>query len=191
MDPENFEVSVDLEEEYVAGVEDYRRRQAEARQKSDARRLSELTGDNYINVKYSPYEWMREVRTEYYYRYEGTQMVPPCYETVHYRVMKDAIRIHPDQLKELERLLAWRIAPKGSEFNECQRDTAGKERPGSNGDAVDMNRPLQSYNNIHRKVFCECDDWDSKFQEDSKWCELDRETRFYQQPYNYPSGGGF
>jgi hypothetical protein len=34
-------------------------------------------------------------------------------------------------------------------------------------------------------------DWDSKFQEDSKWCELDRETRFYDQPYKYPSGGGF
>jgi hypothetical protein len=67
MDPENFEVSVDLEEEYLAGVEDYRSRQTEAK-KSDARRLSELTGDNYINVKYSPYEWMREVRTEYYYR---------------------------------------------------------------------------------------------------------------------------
>jgi hypothetical protein len=194
MDPANFEVSDNLEEEYVASIEAYQKRREEAKrlaQKDQRRRLSEgiPSGDNYVNVPYSPYEWMREVKTEYYYRYEGTQMVPPCFETVHWRVMKDPIRIHPDQLVELERLLAWRIAPKGSEFNECDRDTAGRERPESNGNAVDLNRPLQSYSNIHRKVFCECNDWDSKWKEDRDWCELDADTRFYEQPYNYATSG--
>lgn len=180
------------EEEHVARLEEYKRRQEESKLKSQQdskkRRLDQIpSGDNYINVPYSPYEWLREVKTEYYYRYEGSQMVPPCYQKVHYRVMKDPIVIHPIQLKELERLLAWRIAPKGSEFNECQRDTAGVDRPVRNGDAVDLNRPLQRYSNIHRKVFCECNDWDSKFQEDIDWCELDKETRWYDQPYNFPS----
>eukprot|EP00980_Cylindrotheca_fusiformis_P012173 scaffold2945_cov99-Cylindrotheca_fusiformis.AAC.2 len=144
------------------------------------------SGNNYVNVRYSPYEWLREVKTEYYFRYEGGQMVPPCYETVHYRVMKDPIRIHSIQLEEIERLLAWRIAPKGSGENECQRDTAGRERPGSkNGNAVDLNRPLQAYSNIHRKVFCECNDWDSKWKEDQEWCKLDKKTRFFDRPYNF------
>jgi hypothetical protein len=134
---------------------------------------------------------MREVKTEYYYRYEGGQMVPPCFETVHYRVMKDPIRIHPTQLAELERLLAWRISPRGSGLSECENDTAGRPRAGSNGNAVDLNRPLQEYSNIHRKVFCECDDWDSKFQEDIDWCQMDENTRWYDEPYNFDSGGDF
>ena len=187
MDPANFEVAENLEEEYVAGIDAYRKRQEETKGPQQSRRLE--SSDNYVNVPYSPYEWMREVRTEYYYRYEGTQMVPPCFERVHYRVMKDPIRIHPDQLTELERLLAWRISPKGSEFNECERDTAGRERPGSSGNAVDLNRPLQSRHNVHYKVFCECGDWDSKWQEDRDWCELDAVTRLTDHPYNFETVG--
>jgi hypothetical protein len=189
MDSENFEVTANLQEEYLASIEAYGKRQEESKRQQQSRKMESLTGDSYVNVPYSPYEWMREVRTEYFFRYQGTQMVPPCFETVNYRVMKDPIRIHPDQLVELERLLAWRIAPKGSEFNECERDTAGRERPGSNGDAVDLNRPLQSYHNIHRKVFCECGDWLSKFQEDRDWCDLDQQTRWYEHPYNFDSSG--
>lgn len=190
MDPANFEATENLEKKYLASIQDYRTRQEESKpeQGHKERKLNEA-GDNYVNIKYSPYEWMREVKTEYYYRYEGTQMVPPCFETVHYRIMKDPILIHPDQLAELERLLAWRIGPKGSGKNECELDTAGRERPGSNGNAVDLNRPLQSYHNIHRKVFCECIDWKSKFQEDKDWCELDADTRHYLHPYNFPSDG--
>jgi hypothetical protein len=189
MDSENFEVTANLQGEYMESIEGYRTRQEESKRLQRSRKTESLTGDNYVNVRYSPYEWMREVGTEYFYRYEGTQMVPPCYEKVHYRVMKDPIRIHPDQLAELERLLAWRIAPKGSEFNECQRDSAGPDRAGSSGNAVDLNRPLQSYSNIHRKVFCECGDWDSKFQGDKDWCELDQQTRWYEKPYNFDSSG--
>ena len=118
-------------------------------------------------------------------------MVPPCFETVHYRVMKDAIRINPIQLAELERLLAWRIAPKDSGSKQCQNDTAGRPRAGSNGNAVDLNRPLQKYSNVHRKVFCECRDWRSKFQEDRDWCTLDQNKRWYTMPYNYESGGNY
>eukprot|EP00548_Thalassiothrix_antarctica_P003227 CAMPEP_0194129910 /NCGR_PEP_ID=MMETSP0152-20130528/1095_1 /TAXON_ID=1049557 /ORGANISM="Thalassiothrix antarctica, Strain L6-D1" /LENGTH=886 /DNA_ID=CAMNT_0038824291 /DNA_START=312 /DNA_END=2973 /DNA_ORIENTATION=- len=132
MDPSNFVVNENTEAEYLENIENHRK-------------LNEPLRDNYKDVKYSPYEWMREVKTEYYYRYEGSQMVPPCYETVHYRVMKDPIRIHPIQLAELERLLAWRIAPKGSKFNECKPDTAGRQRSGSNRNAVDLNRPIQEY----------------------------------------------
>jgi hypothetical protein len=189
MDPANFEVTDNIEEEYVASIEDYRKRQEEskAKQEKQSRKLDDLvSGDNYINVPYSPYEWLREVKTEYYYRYEGTQMVPPCFETVHYRVMKDPIRIHPNQLAELERLLVRRIAPEGSIFNECELNTAGRARLG-NENAVDLNRPLQSYHNIHRKVFCECIDWESKFQEDQDWCELDANIQHYEHPYNFNS----
>jgi Eukaryotic-type carbonic anhydrase len=195
MDPINFEVTPNLEEKYLEGISAYATQQEEVKKKqredSSSRRTlqSGVPGDNYINTPYSPYQWMREVKTEYYYRYTGGQMVPPCFETVHYRIMKDPITIHPDQLAELERLLAWRIAPKGSENNECERDTAGRERPGSNGEQVDLNRPLQSYSNRHKKVFCECKDWDSYFLEDQAWCELDALVRTYEHPYNFYSDG--
>eukprot|EP00934_Nitzschia_sp_Nitz4_P000422 Nitzschia sp. Nitz4//scaffold21_size171442//123870//126940//NITZ4_002181-RA/size171442-augustus-gene-0.206-mRNA-1//-1//CDS//3329542471//422//frame0 len=193
LDAANFVVNENLENDYLQGIEDYRqRRTEESKAASEAihestRRLTDYGTPeyNYPNVKYSPYEWLREVKTEYYFRYEGGQMVPPCFETVHYRVMKDPILIHPDQLAELERLLAWRIAPKGSEENECQPDSAGRERPGSHGNAVDLNRPLQGYSNIHRKVFCECQDWTSKFDEDKAWCQLDKDERWFKKPYNF------
>ena len=142
---------------------------------------------------------MRQVKTEYYFRYEGSQMVPPCYQTVHYRVMKDPIRIAPVQLAELERLLAWRIAPKSSSSSSntderaaCQRDTAGRARSGTEDDAaMDFDRPLQGYSNSHEKVFCDCKDWDSKFQEDIEWCQLDPTERYSTHPYNFASGGTY
>lgn len=176
MDPSNFRVTENLEDEYLADIAEYRQRKEE---QHNIRRLEGDTGNNYHHVKYSPYEWLREVRTEYYYRYEGSQMVPPCFETVHYRVMKDPIRIHPIQLEELERLLAQRIDPES-----CQNDTAGRERS-SDSTKVDLNRPLQKYSNIHRKVFCECQDWISKWQEDQDWCELNQEERFNEKLYNF------
>lgn len=190
MDPSDFKVNNNLEEEYIARIHEYHDLQnvEELHAGQDRRRL---TGDNYASVAYSPYQWMREVKTEYYFRYEGGQMVPPCFETVHYRVMKDPILINPVQLAELERLLAWRIAPRGSGSLECMNDSAGRPRAGSNGNAVDLNRPLQEYSNIHRKVFCECNDWVSKFQEDKDWCLLNENQRWYQEPYNFDSGGSF
>lgn len=145
---------------------------------------------NYDHIAYNAYEWMLAVKTEYYFRYEGTFTTPPCSEVVNWRVMKDPIRVHPDQIKELERLLARRISPKGSTFKECQNDSAGKLRPGRNGDAVDLNRPLQSIHSFHRMVFCECKDWKSNFLEDKQWCRNDLNTRLYDAPYGYGVGDG-
>ena len=112
--------------------------------------------------------------------------MPPCFDRVHWRVMKDAIRVHPDQITELQRLLAWRIAPVGSRFNACQPDTAGRSVTGSNGNIVDVNRPLQAENPMHGTLFCECKDWTSKLLEDQAWCNItDIQERFYEHPYNY------
>ena len=41
-------------------------------------------------------------------------------------MLKDPIRIHPRQLKELKRLVGDRIAPKDDPVMSCQPDTAGK-----------------------------------------------------------------
>ena len=143
---------------------------------------------NFDQITYNSYEWMLAVRTEYYFRYEGTFTIPPCTEVVHWRVMKDPIRVHPDQIKELERLLAWRVAPKGSKFKECEADSAGIMRPGQNGNAVDLNRPIQSNNQLHRMVFCECQDWRSRFFEDRRWCRRGTNSRLYDSPYDFGVG---
>jgi hypothetical protein len=142
---------------------------------------------NYEDVLFWPYEWLLKVGSEYYFRYEGTQAVPPCYETVHWRVIKDPIRVAPHQMRELERLQAWRLN------DQCKVDVAGKPREGSNGDAVDSNRPIQQYHTLHRKVFCECKDWPSKFPLERAWCKNwqtnDPNLRFYENPYNWPQRG--
>ncbi|KAG7372545.1 Eukaryotic-type carbonic anhydrase [Nitzschia inconspicua] len=159
-----------------------------------------LQGDEIPWFTYWP---MLGVRTEYYFRYEGTQTIPPCHgkwiqgsrrNTNHWRVMKDPIRIHPRQLKELQRLMADRIAPKGSAVNECQPDTAAKvTRDPSNPRKileVDGARPIMYTSHPHFKTFCECKDWPSKWPEDRKWCEMnDENQRFYDQPYNFETDG--
>lgn len=141
--------------------------------------------ENYDDVQWWPYEWMLKVGSEYYFRYEGTQPEPPCLNKVHWRVIKDPIRVAEHQIKELERLIAWRLN------DQCQGDTAGKPREG-NPDAVDVARPLQEYDSIHRKVFCECQDWPSKFPLERQWCRNWRETyktRFEENPYNWNQKG--
>jgi hypothetical protein len=174
------------EEDFRAELEDYQERRIVEEDEftngdDHHRRLV-----NYDNVKWSDYAWMREVGTEYYFRYEGSQAVPPCYEKAHYRVMKDYIRVHPSQIAELERLIAKRIAPKHSEKRECQPDTAGRDR-GDN--RVGVNRPLQSRTGKHKTTFCECKDWKSKFGADRQWCEKSSDERFYDKPYNFNTGG--
>jgi Eukaryotic-type carbonic anhydrase len=163
-----------------AQIETFRKKEALTHEQRMERHLM-----NYDHISFNAYEWMLAVKTEYYFRYEGTFATPPCSETVHWRIMKDPIQVHPDQIKELERLLAWRIAPKGSTFKECQRDTAGKDRPGREGNAVDLNRPIQSTKPLHRMVFCECQDWRSKFEEDRRWCRRGVKTRLYEVPYGF------
>eukprot|EP00536_Pseudo-nitzschia_multiseries_P002986 jgi/Psemu1/236253/estExt_Genewise1.C_420092 len=154
--------------------------------------------------QYDELDWfnywpMLGVRTEYYFRYSGSQTVPPCYGnfqqesragTNHWRVMKDPLRIHTRQLLELRRLTAERIAPPGSPVDACLPDTAAtvtrSEADPRTIVGVDNARPLQSWVKPHFKTFCECKDWPSKWPEDQKWCEIeDIEERFYDKPYNF------
>lgn len=145
------------------------------------------------------YQFLIDCRTEYYFRYSGTSTVPPCYgpftsntrgNTNHWRVMKDPIRVHPRQIAELQRLIAERVAPSDAR-NGCSRDTGAKVE--SDG-RVSVARPLQQTHRSHFKVFCECQDWDSKWQEDRAWCSRNggnQGKRFYDYPYNYDSSGSF
>ena len=130
------------------------------------------------------YEWMLKVGTEYYFRYEGTQVVPPCRQVVHWRVMKDPIRVHERQIAELNRLLAWRINE-----DTCTAETAGVLS--EDGNKVNVNREIQYTHRNHRKVFCECKDWPSQFLNDQIWCtdwENDPNyNRFYAYPYSFPT----
>jgi Eukaryotic-type carbonic anhydrase len=149
---------------------------------------------NYDHVDWFNYFGMLDVRTEYYYRYSGTQTIPPCHgkfvpegnreNTNHWRVMKDPIRISKRQLAEMHRLLRERIAPIDAVLNACKPDTAAKVDTG----VVNVARPLQSKNEVHYVTFCECDDWQSKWIEDQNWCQItDKRTRFYDRPYNFAS----
>ena len=141
------------------------------------------------------YFLMLGARTEYYYRYSGTQTIPPCYgnfqdnsrrETNHWRVLKDPIRITQRQLDEMSRLIRDRIAPLDDPVNSCQPDTAAKvdEDTGE----ISIARPLQNFHLAHFMTFCECKDWRSKWPEDREWCEIeDINERFYDKPYNFRS----
>jgi hypothetical protein len=152
-----------------------------------------LEGDEIEWFNYFP---MLGVRTEYYYRYSGSGTIPPCYGnfqensrkgTNHWRVLKDPIRIHPRQLKELQRLLKDRIAPTDDPVNPCQPDTAARVK---NDGTVDAARPVQYHHPAHFKVFCECQDWPSKWPEDRAWCKIEDLTeRFYDHPYNFDTNG--
>jgi hypothetical protein len=154
---------------------------------------------NYDNIPWFNYWPMLGVRTEYYFRYSGTQTIPPCYGdfdgssrkgTNHWRVMKDPIRIHPRQLVELRRLIAERIAPSDDPVMACAPDTAAKvtRDPSDPNKYLEVNtaRPLQSWDRVHFKTFCECKDWGSKWPEDRKWCQIeDMNERFYDKKYNF------
>jgi len=153
---------------------------------------------NYEHIDWFNYWPLLGVRTEYYYRYSGTQTVPPCYgqwfagndrrQTNHWRVMKDPLRISRRQLNELHRLLKERIAPINDPIRPCQADTAAKEHP-DDANKVWVARPLQSTRPVHFKTFCECQDWGSKWPEDREWCRMELMERLYDHPYNFESQG--
>lgn len=176
---ENFRESTEDDEEYFDRIyTDFKRRH---------RHLSGVIHDeNYDDVEFSTYEWMLKVETEYYFRYEGTMLVPPCWDVVHWRAMKDPLRVHSRQIAELHRLLAWRV-----NADTCNKETAGVVS--SDGNTIELNREVQYYHTQHRKVFCECKDWPSKFQNDREWChrwdEDVNHDRFYTRPYSFDSDG--
>lgn len=137
----------------------------------------------YFNRTFNPYDWYLKTGTEYYWRYEGTTLVPPCLQTVHWRVLKDPIRVAPSQILDLERLLALSRDPLT-----CKTDTVGRQRtPGVA--VVDVNRPLQVLTPGHHAVFCECIDWVSRAEADIEWCKLPPEARgVVVHPTSTPSG---
>eukprot|EP00934_Nitzschia_sp_Nitz4_P000841 Nitzschia sp. Nitz4//scaffold115_size69933//22785//24554//NITZ4_005998-RA/size69933-processed-gene-0.55-mRNA-1//1//CDS//3329533487//841//frame0 len=212
MDPENWGPAEKTDEEWAEFIEHHSGEHEEEeriwkevhRQFNDTYQAHEvfherlrgrrrlLMGDELEWFNYFP---MLGVRTEYYFRYSGTMTTPPCYGkffvtsregAVNWRVMKDPIRIHPRQLKEMKRLLANRIQPIDGDVMACQPDTAAKV----DGDDVDTARPLQYWYSSHQEVFCECKDWASKWPEDRKWCRIDDiYERFYETPYNFDTDG--
>lgn len=151
---------------------------------------------NYDHLDWFNYFPMLGCKTEYYFRYSGTQTVPPCYgifgqgedraNSNNWRVMKDPILVSQRQLDELHRLLRTRIAPPDDPLVPCQSDTAGRVE----GSKIAVNRPLQATHKAHHKVFCECENWESKFPEDVEWCLIQNKLqRFYDHPYNFDTEG--
>lgn len=176
--------------------EDFVAEQYEKEAAEDKRHGRELL--NYNNVgPWFNYFPMLEVRTEYYYRYSGTQTIPPCYGNFYpnsrrrgsnnWRIMKDPIRVSNRQIAELNRLLKDRIAPSNDPIAACKPDTAAKVDP-TTGKVITA-RPLQSFHEVHYEVFCECR-WKSNWTEDQEWCKIKNTTeRYYDHPYNFYTKG--
>jgi Eukaryotic-type carbonic anhydrase len=156
---------------------------------------------DYQHIPWFNYFPMIGVKTEYFYRYSGTQTKPPCYgrfvsgsrkQTLHWRVMKDPIRVSHRQINEMHRLIKERIAPKDSPTKACKPDTGAAPDPEGDPNKVWVARPLQSFSTPHWAVFCDCASWGSKFEEDKRWCRMfqdDQQTRYFEHPYNFPTVG--
>ena len=195
LDPDNFRPPERSEAEWAEWIEAY---SAHERGVASEGQRKLLENDH---LSYHSYQFLIDCKTEYYFRYQGTQTVPPCYgpfevgsrgNTNHWRVLKDPVRVHPRQIAEMERLLRERIAPQDAKFKACENDTAGKiEKDGR----ISVARPLMQFNDqTHAKTFCECDDWASKWPEDRAWCKLergDKDIRLYDHPYNFDSEESF
>jgi Eukaryotic-type carbonic anhydrase len=105
---------------------------------------------------------------QYYYRYEGTMPEPPCIEGVHWRVIKDPIKVAPSQIEQLTLLLKNRLDPDTCEYH-TDAKVAGRK--------VFINRPLQTNTQRHKTVYCECEDWVSKSKKDEAHCDLSFKER--------------
>jgi carbonic anhydrase len=146
---------------------------------------SEILDKKWYRGPWHPYDWVAKSKTEYYFRYLGSLMEPPCFTGVHWRVMRRPIKISPRQLSMLEALLANRLNP-----DTCEKDTVGKLRPdGQTGKAVDVNRPIQQLYSAHGLVYCECVDWKSSQTEDQIYCNGTMEERGVSAwtPHSSPS----
>jgi hypothetical protein len=177
MDSENWDPAE--EKDWGAFIEAESAKQQQQRLKQQIQSSSSPPdGQDHRNlIEYSHLPWnnyflMLGVRSEYYFRYQGTQTIPPCYgpqidgsrtNTNHWRIMKDPIRVHPRQITEMSRLLASRIANpwEDAEFR-CKPDTAAMVTE-HHPIQVNVARPLQSPSERHYSVFCECKDWQSKW----------------------------
>ena len=102
--------------------------------------------------------------------------------------MKDPIRVSHRQIAEMHRLLRDRVAAVTDPVAACQADTSADVDTASG--KVNIARPLQSTHKAHFKVFCECQDWVSKWKEDQQWCEINNQMeRYYNRPYNFETNG--
>jgi len=96
---------------------------------------------------------------------------PPCFGPVHWRVVRNPIKVAPEQIVELERLVSTRIDP-----GTCKKYTAGKPRDQRKW-KVSVNRPLQTVSPKHQLVYCECEDWRPKTDSDIEYCTKPMEER--------------
>ena len=96
---------------------------------------------------------------------------PPCFEGVHWRVLKEPIKVSNKQLQAIHRLLKERIDPVT-----CKKETAAEPR-GRSGEKVGVNRPIQTTTAKHKAVYCECLDWDPNGEADQAHCALTLEDR--------------
>jgi carbonic anhydrase len=202
IDPENLESADDFDwdsfiYQEIEREDSYKRIKQEGKVESeqDSRNLM-----NYASLGWYNYFPMTAVRTEYYYRYSGSQTMPPCYgkfetnsakraNTLGWRVMKDPIRVSHRQINEMHRLIKNRIAPKDSLRNSCKPDTGAAPHPDGDPDKIWVARPLQANENAHWGVFCECL-WRSHFWEDKDWCKIDdQNTKYFEHPYNFEHVG--
>lgn len=93
---------------------------------------------------------------------------PPCLPFTHWRILKDPIKVAQSQIRTLELLLMSRV-----DRDTCRPQTAGK----LTGNAISVNRPIQTNGNRHQLVFCECEDWTSVSQKDIEFCKLSPKER--------------
>ena len=185
IDPENFRDHDLTEEDWAEFQEDYSRQHPLGSHNTFSNGERHLI--DYDHVPHSNFQFLLDSRTEYYYRYQGTMTIPPCFglhtpgtraNTNHWRIMKDPIRVHPRQIAELHRLLKERIAP-----DICIPDTAANV---SDDGSAWVARPLQARNEKHDNTFCECENWGSQIPEDKAWCQSgDQPYRWYERPYNF------
>lgn len=125
----------------------------------------QMIKESYYKREWHPYDWYVQANTEYYFRYKGSMPEPPCFEGVHWRVLRKPVKVSPGQLRKLHNLLNNRINPET-----CKKETAGKPKePGSK--QVMVNRPIQKTTRKHKLVYCDCDNWKSKSKEDEDYCK--------------------
>jgi Eukaryotic-type carbonic anhydrase len=171
---DDFDWEAFIAQQYVG--DEYHTQVEEERQRYyDDVSLSDQSSRHLMDYQHIPwfnYFPMVGVRTEYFFRYSGTQTMPPCYgkfleagdrkQTLHWRVMKDPIRVSRRQINEMHRLIKDRIAPKDSPVKSCKPDTGAAPDPEDPEHKIIAARPLQNNNVAHFAVFCDCQSWGSK-----------------------------
>lgn len=134
--------------------------------------VGQMIEKDHYNRTWHPYDWYVKANTEYYFRYEGSMTEPPCFEGVHWRIVKDPIKVNPSQLRRLHALIKNRLNP-----DTCEFDTAAAPKFEGASNKIRANRPLQMRSPRHRAVYCECIDWESKSEQDLAYCGLPASLR--------------